>query len=49
MDAERWREYRTAIAVVSGMIYVLKPERGIKSSPDVHRVIGLEDIFAAVI
>ena len=48
VGAEGGRRPRAAVAVVAGIVDVLHAGGEINSAPDVHGVVGLEDIFAAV-
>jgi hypothetical protein len=49
VEAQRRHKDGAAIPVVSRIVDVLPPQRRIYSAPDVERVIGLDNIFAAVI
>src|SRR5215472_14461117 len=48
MRPERRYHHRSAIAVVSRIVDVLQAGRKVDSSPHVHRVKRLENIFASV-
>jgi hypothetical protein len=41
--------YRAAVAVVAGIDDVLHSRREIDSAPDMRRIVGLENVFAAVV
>jgi len=49
MQAEGWREDRAAVAIVAGVVDVLRIERGEDAAPHVQRVIGFENVFAAIV
>ena len=49
MQAQRWRQHRSPVAVIAGIVDVLEPKGRINPPPDMQRVIRLDDIFAAVI
>ena len=49
MGAERGDEHGAAVAVVAGVIDVLQAGREVDAAPDVGCVVGLHDIFAAVV
>ena len=49
MQPERWNQHGSAVAIVAGILDVLQPRCHVYSTPDVRRVVGLHDIFAAVI
>jgi repressor of nif and glnA expression len=48
VQAERRNQNGAAIAVIAGIVDVLKIEAGVNATPEMHGVIGLEDIFPAV-
>ena len=49
MKAEGWRKHGAAVAVVSGVIDVLRVERGVDAAPHVQRVLGFDDVLASVV
>ena len=49
MGAEGGDDDGAAVAVVAGIVDVLHAGREIDSAPDVHGVVRLEDVFAAVV
>jgi len=49
MQAEGWSKQGAAIAVISRVIDVLRVERGEDSAPHVQRVVGFDDVLAAII
>src|SRR5208283_5840347 len=46
---ERRHHYRPAVAVVAGIVDVLRPRSKIDSAPHVQRVIGFHDILPPVV
>src|SRR5260370_37570427 len=48
MQAQRRHDYRSPVPVISGIVDVLQPERGINPSPHVECVVGLDDVLTPV-
>ena len=49
VSAEGGDDYRAAVAVVAGVVDVLQAGGEVDAAPDVDGVVGLENIFAAVV
>jgi hypothetical protein len=49
MEAQCGHKHRSSVAVIAGIVDVLKPEGRINAAPDMKRVIRFDDVFAAVI
>ena len=49
MKAQRRRKQRAAVAVVAGVVDVLRVERSEDAAPDVQRVVGFDNVLAAVV
>src|SRR6202007_1601527 len=49
MKAAPGHQHRSAVSIVSRIIYVLEARRNIDTPPQVRGVIGLEDVFPAII
>ena len=49
MGAERGDEDRAAVAIVAGIVDVLQAGGEVKAAPDVRGVVGLDNVFAAVV
>jgi hypothetical protein len=48
MKSKRWNKYWTAVAVIAGVVGVLQVGGEVDSAPNVNRLIGFDDVFAAV-
>jgi hypothetical protein len=49
MEAQCGHEHRSSVAVIAGIVDMLKPEGWINAAPDMKRVIRFDDVFAAVV
>jgi len=49
MEAERWNENWTAVAVVAGVDDILQPRCRVDPAPHMNRVVSLDDVFAPVV
>src|SRR2546425_12218203 len=49
MEAHRGHQHRAAVAIVAGIVDVLQDQRSEEATPEVDRVISLDDEFPPVI